>query len=85
MAYGKFMTVIKKVDMFKNHLRLIVGNVEDENDKHVLLDPIEAQQLATDIINELDTHHQYMSSDYVKRWGKTTGYDSKGNALHDTK
>ena len=84
MTYGKFITVIKKVDMFKNHLRLVVANGQD-SDKYVLLTPMEAHELVKNILEEVDTHHQYMSSDYVKRWGKTTGYDSKGNALHDTK
>ena len=82
MAYGKFITVIKKVDMFKNHLRLIVGNVEDENDKHVLLDPTEAQELVNKIYDVAGLHRKYLSSDYGdKLWERTIAYDPKGKAI----
>ena len=78
------MTVIKKVDMFKNHLRLVVANGQD-SDKYILLTPMEAHELVKNILEEVDTHGQYLKSDYGdKLWERTIAYNPKGKAIHDT-
>ena len=65
-----------KVDMFKNHLRLTVGAVND--DRVVLLDHTEALNLMNEIYSKIDPHRVTMRSDYVKRWWENTiAYDSK--------
>ena len=61
-----------KVDMFKNHLRLTVG------DTNVLLDHTEALNLMNEIYSKIDPHRVTMRSDYVKRWWENTiAYDSQ--------
>jgi hypothetical protein len=59
------MVVIKKVDMFKNHLRLVVGHVDNKlGDRCVLLDTTEAQRLVNDIYDKVDLHPQPTSTSF---------------------
>ena len=55
-----------KVDMFKNHLRLTVG------DTNVLLDHTEALNLMNEVYSKIDPRRITMRSNYVKRWWENT-------------